>query len=59
MVRGSITYEMKCKPTFNFVRDKHTTSATGTGVLFESVSSEGSDQSLFLDTTTKLNLIIG
>lgn len=58
-VRGTLKYKMSCKPTFNFGRDKHTTTRTCTGVKFETFGEDGKDNSLFLDSTGKADFVIG
>lgn len=38
VVRGSLSFEMICRPAFNFARDSHKTHITDKGVVFESQS---------------------
>lgn len=38
VVRGSLTFEIVCRPAFNFARDAHTTHFSEHGVIFESPS---------------------
>lgn len=38
VVRGSLTFEMVCRPAFNFARDPHTVHLHEDGVVFESPS---------------------
>lgn len=35
-VRGAITFQLECRPAFNFARDTHTTTLTEGGALFQS-----------------------
>jgi GH15 family glucan-1,4-alpha-glucosidase len=37
-VRGSIEFNMECRPAFNYARDRHTTVITEQGAIFESSS---------------------
>src|SRR5438067_1412416 len=34
VVRGSLSFEMVCRPAFNYARDKHTTHLSQDGVIF-------------------------
>ncbi len=36
VVRGSLTFEMLCRPAFNYARDPHTSSVSREGVVFHS-----------------------
>jgi GH15 family glucan-1,4-alpha-glucosidase len=38
VVRGSLSFEVVCRPAFNFARDPHTTHISEHGVIFESQS---------------------
>jgi GH15 family glucan-1,4-alpha-glucosidase len=50
MVRGSLTFQMDCRPAFNYARDTHTLQITGLGALFH-----GPALTLALSSSVPLN----